>query len=84
MTRLDEETLQRIALATGGKYHFAGRRLDLEKVYSKVREMDGEKAESRFFTEYEDRFQWLLLPGLLLLFIEALLSETRKKEEKAI
>ncbi len=80
MTRLDEETLQKIALATGGKYHYSGKRLDLEKVYSKVRELEGKKSESRFYTEYEDRFQWLLFPALMLLFIEVFLTETGKSK----
>jgi len=80
MTRLDEETLRKIALATSGKYHYAGKRLDLGKVYSKVKENEGEKTESRFYTEYEDRFQWLLLPALLILIIEAMLPERKKKD----
>lgn len=78
MTRLDEETLQKIALATGGKYHYAGKNLELDKVYAKVREMDGAKGQSSFYTEYEDRFQWLLIPAFMLLIAEAFITEKKK------
>jgi len=78
MTRLDEETLQKIALATGGKYLYAGKRLDLEKVYEKIREQEGNQTKSRFYTEFEDRYQWLLMPALLLLLAEAFIPETVK------
>jgi len=78
MTRLDEETLQKIALATGGKYLYAGTRLDLEKVYEKIREQEGAQTKSRFYTEFEDRYQWLLLPALMLLVAEAFFPETKK------
>ncbi len=82
MTRLDEETLQKIALETGGKYYYAGQNLDMNLIYDKINEMEGKQSKSRFYTEYEDRFQWLLLPAFLMLVAEAFIPATRKVRKK--
>jgi len=81
MTRLDEETLRKIALETGGKYYYAGRNLDLTRIYDKIDELKGKKSKSRFYTEYEDRFQWLLVPAFLILAAEAFIPATARRNK---
>lgn len=80
MSALDEETLQKIALETGGKYYYGGEKLDLSKIYAQIAKKQGnEMAEDRFYTHYEDRYQWLLVPALLLLLIEVMIGERRRR-----
>ncbi len=80
LSRLDEVTLEKVALTTGGKYYRAtSGELELEKVYDDILKKERKLIYGRQFTQHEDRFQWFLLPALLLLIIETLLKE-RKKE----
>lgn len=84
MSALDETTLQKIALETNGKYFFAGSQLDFHKVYEQIAgNKGGTSKEEKFYTHYEDKFQWLLLPAILLLLIDAFIDE-RKKERKVM
>ena len=41
--------------------------------------MEKGEIEAREFADFEDRFQWFLLPGLLCILAEALLGETRSR-----
>jgi len=83
MSVLDEVALQKIALETGGKYYYGGENLDLTKIYAQITKKEGnESVEDRFYTHYEDRFQWLLVPALALLLIEAIIGERRKRFKK--
>jgi Ca-activated chloride channel family protein len=74
---VDEETLQRIAQTTGGKYYRATDRRSLESIY---REIDGlEKTEIKVkeYTRYSELFIPLLFGALALLLIEIGLANTR-------
>lgn len=83
MSALDEVTLQKIALETGGKYYFAGSQLELKKVYEHIAgNKGGISKEERFYTHYEDKFQWLLFPALLLLLLDTFLDERKRKRNK--
>lgn len=78
LSRLDEVTLEKIALLTGGKYYRAtAGELELKKVYDDILKMEREKIYGRQFTQKEDRFQWFLLPALILLVLEILMKERR-------
>ncbi len=80
MSRLDEVTLEKVALKTGGKYYRAtSGELELKKVYGDILKKERKLIYGKQFTQMEDRFQWLLFPALLLLIFEILLKE-RKKE----
>ena len=81
MARLDEETLKKMAEITGGAYvrSVAGD-MDLDIIYeNQIQDkmtratMAGGKRRV-----YQDRFQWFLLPGFLLLAL-ALAMDPRKK-----
>lgn len=74
---VDEETLQRIAQTTNGKYFRATDRRNLEAIY---REIDGlEKTEIKVkeYTRYSELFFFLVLGALALLLIEIGLANTR-------
>jgi Ca-activated chloride channel family protein len=76
MTALDVETLERIALTTGGEFHRATTgELELNRVYESLAELEEREIASRAFTQYEDRFQFPLGLALLLLLIDFVLPE---------
>jgi Ca-activated chloride channel family protein len=78
-SRLDEEILQRVALATGGVYlHAAGVDLGLTDLYrDHVASMEKRKLESTMERRYEHRFAIPLLLATLLLAIDLVIGETR-------
>lgn len=79
LSHLDEGTLQKIALSTGGSYvrSITGD-LDLEKIYFDIQKtVEDKDLKSGRRQRFEERFQWPLLLGLILLFLESFLSERR-------
>lgn len=80
VTKLDPKILQDIAAATNGVYVQAtSADIGLDAIMSKIEEMDKKEMESKMYTDYEDQFQWFLGAALLLLVIEALISERVSK-----
>jgi len=73
---IDEELLQQIADATGGRYFRATDTEKLKAVYDEISELEKTKIEVQEFTRYEELFAYFLAVGLLGLLIEALLSHT--------
>jgi Ca-activated chloride channel family protein len=80
VSRLNEELLTEIADITKGAY-FQGSpgENELDKIYHKIFSMEKGEIEAREFADFEDRFQWFLLPGLLCIVAEALVGETRSR-----
>ena len=84
VTKLDELTLEKIALQTGGKYYRASSgEAELERIYEAIASMDKKELASLKFSQYEERFQYVLGIGLVLLIIEMLLAERRKVKAAA-
>jgi Ca-activated chloride channel family protein len=84
VSRLDETTLQKIALATGGKYYRAtAGEMELEKIFDEITKMEKKELEGTLVTRYDDRFQWPLLLAIILIVAEFLLPE-RKKPSKGL
>ncbi|MFQ6031575.1 MAG: VWA domain-containing protein [Candidatus Zixiibacteriota bacterium] len=80
VSRLDEVTLQKIALTTGGKYyHATSGEMELDKIYDEISKMEKKELEGKLLTQYEDRYQYFLLISIILLTIEFLLSERRSR-----
>lgn len=73
---LDEETLQKIADISGGNYFRATDTESLRSIYRQIDEMETTVIEEEGFHEYEELFLLFLIPGLLLLILEMVLSET--------
>jgi Ca-activated chloride channel family protein len=80
-TKLDEATLQEIALATKGYYvHATGGNFGLDTIYRDgIETMAPKDFETQLMKRYEERFQWPLGLALTLLMVEALLRERRKE-----
>lgn len=82
-TRLDEVLLQKIALATNGKYYHAEPgRFELEDVLKEIGKMEKRELESERMSQYEDRFQIPLGIALVLLIAEMLISDRKKRRKE--
>ncbi|MFH1733148.1 MAG: VWA domain-containing protein [bacterium] len=80
VSRLDEMTLQQIALATGGKYyHATAGELELNRIFAEISKLEKKELEGTLVTRYDDRFQWPLLIAMLLLIGEFFLPERKKQ-----
>ncbi len=83
MTKLDELTLEKIALETSGKYYRASPgEVELEKIYEDIGKMEKKALSSQQFAQFEDRFQFLLASAIVLLIIEAFLPERRRQKRE--
>lgn len=82
-SKLDEITLEKIALQTGGKYYRAtGGESELRKIYEEISKMEKKELASQKFSQYEDRFQYLLIFSIIFLVMEVFISERRKVKEE--
>ncbi len=80
VSKLDETTLQKIALTTGGKYyHATSGEMELDRIYDEISKMEKKELEGKLMTQYEDRYQFFLLLSILLLSVEFVFSERRSK-----
>lgn len=81
-SKLDEITLEKIALQTNGKYYRAtGGEEELKKIYQDISKMEKKELGSIKFSQYEDRFQYILILSIILLAIELFIPE-RKRSKK--
>lgn len=81
MTRMDPVMLEKISLATNGKfYQSVTGSLELDRIYQEIRKMEKREMESKHFTQYEDRYQWPLSIAFILLAAEFFVSDRRRKK----
>jgi Ca-activated chloride channel homolog len=73
---IDEDTLQKIADLTGGKYYRADNAKKFNSIYAEINKLEKTKATIRKFSHYEELFAWLTAPGLGLVLLEMLLRNT--------
>lgn len=82
LTRLDEVTLQQIALTTNGTYYRAladGREVGF--LVDEISELQTSELESRFETRGVERFQWFLLIAIVALTISELIPDRVRPKE---
>ena len=73
---LDEETLQEIANITDAKYYRATDTEGLRGIYAEINALEKTEIEVLVFTRYREMLAWFLVPALLLILLEVLLSRT--------
>ncbi len=73
---LDEETLKKIADATGGKFYRAKETNELEKIYAEIDRLEKSEVKVKEYAEYTELFFLFLLPGIVFLLLEAALGGT--------
>ncbi|MFC1504633.1 VWA domain-containing protein [Spirochaetota bacterium] len=80
ISKLDEVMLQKIALATSGKYfHSRYGNLELEKIYSDIQKMEKKELASKKLKQYEERYQIFIFIIIIILIIEFILSDKSKR-----
>ncbi|MBI5056849.1 MAG: VWA domain-containing protein [Nitrospirae bacterium] len=85
-SRLDEDTLQKIALTTGGSYIRAtNTEFGLDLIYDeKLSKMERRDIENKMVKRYNEKFQIPLALALLLLCIEPFIRERRKNKGSGV
>jgi Ca-activated chloride channel family protein len=80
MSRLDEATLQKVALETDGRYYrsTAGE-MELEAVLEELSQMERKELKSRELELGEERYQIFVLAAVLMLAAEAVLGDRKRK-----
>ena len=73
---LDEESLTKISDITGAKYFRATDTESLRKIYSEINNMEQTRIEDKGYQQYNELFPLFLIPGLILLLGEIVLSNT--------
>jgi Ca-activated chloride channel family protein len=72
---VDEDTLQKIADQTGGKYYRADNAEKFEKIYAEIDKLEKTEAVINKYTEYKELFAWVVAGGLALLLLEIALGQ---------
>lgn len=81
ITKLDEEILKKIAVATGGNYVRASNtNIGLEEVFGEIKKLKTQELESTMYTEYNDQFQIFSAIVLLLLFADFMVMDRKNRK----
>jgi Ca-activated chloride channel homolog len=73
---VDEDTLQKIAAATGGKYYRADNAEKFRQIYADIDKLEKTEAVINKYSEFQELFPWFAWPGLAILLIEIVLGQT--------
>ena len=73
---IDEDTLKKISDLTGGQYFRATDLESLKTIYKQIDEMEKSEVKVIDHSEYTELFHYFLIPGLLILLLEILLSNS--------
>lgn len=73
---LDEDTLTAVAEKTGAKYFRATDTKSLREIYKEIDRMEKTPVEEKGYLEYKELFSVFLFIGLIVLFLEVVLSST--------
>jgi Ca-activated chloride channel family protein len=73
---IDEDTLQKIANRTGGKYYRADNTARFQAIYAEIDKLEKTEKEIKKFALHRELFAWVIMPGLTLVLLEILLRHT--------
>lgn len=73
---IDEELMKYISEETGGRYYRATDVKVLEEIYDEIDALEKTELEEETFYDYEEKFRFFLLIGVILLGIELILKFT--------
>ena len=73
---IDEDTLQKIANMTGGKYYRADNSQKFQAIYTEIDKLERTEADVKKFAHHDELFALVITPGLGLLLLEVLLRHT--------
>jgi Ca-activated chloride channel family protein len=73
---IDEDTLQKIANMTGGKYYRADNAQKFQAIYGEIDKLEKTEAEVKKYAHHNELFAWMIAPGLAMLLVEMFLRHT--------
>jgi Ca-activated chloride channel family protein len=73
---IDEDTLQKIADKTNGKYYRADNTAHFQAIYAEIDKLEKTEKEVKKFAQHRELFRWAVAPGLGLVLLELLLRHT--------
>ena len=73
---IDENTLKEISNLTGGQYFRATDLESLKSIYKQIDQMEKSEVKVLDHSEYTELFHYFLIPGILLLLTEIILSNS--------
>lgn len=80
VTKLDESTLEQIALTTGGAYIRAtNRSLGLDEITDKIDQVEKKNLTSNIFEDFNEQFQYVLYVALFFLLLDFFLLERKSR-----
>lgn len=80
VSKLAEETMQQIAVLTGGTYVRAtNQSVGLDEILKRIQAMEKQEFNSLAFAEYNDQFHYLVALALLLLMIEFIMIDRKNR-----
>jgi Ca-activated chloride channel family protein len=83
-SRLDEDLLSKIAAKTGGGYLRAdAQHFGVEAIEAALAGLKRTESDTRLVKQYDEVFEYLLLPALLLLLIEVCMGERKRARKQA-
>jgi Ca-activated chloride channel homolog len=83
LSKLDADVLSKIASKGGGKFFRATPgESELDDLYADIKGLKGEEKEKKFRTLYNEKYRWLLLPGIVLVAGAAFIP-TRREDDDA-
>ncbi len=78
ITKLNNTLLKKIASSSEGKYASGNStRASVNFLMEEISTMEKKQFETSLFADYEDQFQWLLAPALLLLLLDVFILERK-------
>ena len=85
ISKLDEKTLQKIAIEGNGAYIPANNiRNGINNLLKQLSHLEKKEIDAKVYTEYEDQFQYFAALALLLLLLEIFLLERKNRHLKDI
>ena len=80
LTKLDEETLKSITDKANGKYYRGSNSQDeLDLIYKDLAKIQQSEYGSKRVSDYKDRFFYFLIPAIMILIAEFLVSSNKSK-----
>ncbi|HIE27499.1 TPA: VWA domain-containing protein [Candidatus Poribacteria bacterium] len=77
LTKLDEDTLRRIANETSARYFRATDEKKLSQIYEEISKLETTKLNVKRYIRHNELTAYFLLPAAILLLLEIILSNTR-------
>lgn len=79
VSKLNAQMLQELAVKGDGEFIRAGVSTELIELVEKIGELEKTEFESKVFTDYEDRFQYLFAFAFALILIESMIGGKKNK-----